>query len=287
MKLLQTGPDRYSAPPKDYLPTVNPRTLAFFVGVVALGLPTVLLVASLFPVSELRTCFRNSISNYYYAQFWGGPFIGALIFIGTYMLAYRGQHPAESRLSSIAGFFAIGVALFPVSGHGCDAASFRARALTNFGPDSDGGPLDLLKHPAVDNLPDITAYFRLTSYSDIIHYTSAGMLFIVLAWFAFFVFSAVQPHQRQPDGSLMPNKRRRNIIYHSCGAVMVAAILVMAFNAITVWRTGAPLSGWNTYNLTFWCEAVALWAFGLSWAVKSRFWGTALRDQEDARPLAP
>ncbi len=279
MKLLQTGPGRYPAQQHDYSPTVNQHTLAFFVGVVALGLPTVLLLASTLPLGDLRTCFRDSISNYYYAQFWGGPFIGALVFIGTYMIAYRGQHRAEGNLASIAGVFAIAVALFPVSGHGCDAPSFRARALTNFGPDGEGGPLDLLKHPTVDDLPDISAYFQLTSYSEIIHYTSAALLFAILAWFAFFVFTAVQDHQCLPDGRLTPNKARRNHIYRACGAVMVGAILIMAVNIAVFATTGSSLPRWSANNLTFWCEAVALWAFGLSWAVKSRFWGTALRDR--------
>lgn len=280
MAMFQTGPNRYPSHPQGEFVHVNQRTLAFFVGMVALGLPTVLLVASLLPTPSLSTCFRDSISNYYYAQFWGGPFIGALIFIGTYMIAYQGEdvHGHEGRLASIAGVFAICVALFPVSGHGCDRSQFRARALTNFGPDGDGGPLDLIKHPPVDDMPDVLAYFQLTSWSETVHYTSAAALFLILAWFALYVFTAVDEHQRTPDGKLNANKIHRNRIYRTCGAVMVGAIVVLAINIATTAITGSTLRGWSAYNMTFWCEAVALWAFGLSWAVKSRFWGTTLED---------
>ena len=184
---------------------------------------------------------------------------------------------AEARLATWAGVFAIGVALFPTSGFGCDAASFTARAMVSFGPDPD--QLDLIKVPAIDGMPDLAPYFRLTSFSATVHYTCAALLFAFLAWFALVVFTAVEPHQRTPDGALTQQKIIRNAFYILCGTTMVVCILAMGlYAALSAWTT-LDLGWWERGKLTFWFEAIALWAFGLSWMVKGRFWGAALQDR--------
>lgn len=277
MQMFQTGPDRYPSKSVDAYATINQRTLAFFVGLVALGLPAILFFGSYNPFQS--TCFRDSISHYYYAQFLGGPFIGALVFIGTYMWVYQGEdkHGSESKLASVAGTFAFGVALFPTSGHGCDAQTFTARALTNFGPDP--AQLDLIKAQAMGGNPDIASYFQLTSYSATLHYLSATILFCFLAWFALVVFTAVEPHQQNPDGTLKRDKVIRNRFYKICGGLMILSILAMASYAALAKLTSLDLSWWSRANMTFWFEALALWGFGLSWTVKGRFWGTMLQDE--------
>ncbi|MEQ6247420.1 hypothetical protein ABMC89_00870 [Sulfitobacter sp. HNIBRBA3233] len=277
MKLFQTGPDRYhgaTPPAADRYATINQRQLTFFVGLVALGLPTILIVGAFNPF--LETCFRHSISHYYYAPFWGAPFIGALIFIGTYMLVYRGETAAEAKLSSLAGFFAFGVALFPTSGYGCDETAFVARAIVTFGPAPEA--LDLIKVPPRDGLPDLVAYFELTPWSATVHYTSAMLLFSFLAWFALVIFTAAEPHQINPDKSYTRNKQIRNSFYILCGSVMILCILAMGAYAVVAHLTTLDVGWWNANHMTFWCEAVALWAFGLSWMVKGRFGGVIFND---------
>lgn len=280
MQVFQTGADRYRNASKDPYATINQRTLAFFVGLVALGLPIIMLFGVFNPYWP--TCYRASISHYYYAPFLGGPFIGALVFIGTYLWVYQGEDKdgAEGRLATWAGVFAIGVALFPTSGFGCDAESFTARAMVSFGPDPDH--LDLIKVPPIDGLPDLAPYFQLTTFSASVHYACAALLFSFLAWFALFVFTAVEPHQRNPDGSLKPTKIIRNSLYVACGSIMICCILGMAaYAALGAW-TDLDLSWWPRNKLTFWFETVALWAFGLSWMVKGRFWGNALEDARES-----
>mgnify|MGYP000616237917 CR=1 FL=1 len=279
MQMFQTGPNRYPSKSTDAYATINQRTLAFFVGLVAIGLPLFLWLGAHNPI--LETCFRDSISHFYYAPFWGGPFIGSLIFIGTYMWVYQGEdaHAAEGRLASIAGVFAFGVALFPTSGHGCDDPAFAARALVSFGSDPEF--LDLIKAKALDGRPDIAPYFQLTSYSAHIHYLSATLLFSFLAWFALVVFTAVDPHQRHADGTLTRDKIMRNTLYYVCGAVMILCIVAMALSAALRAWSGINMDWWNAGNWTFWCEAFALWAFGLSWMVKGRFWDTLLKDEKE------
>ncbi|NNE54045.1 MAG: hypothetical protein HKN30_16785 [Sulfitobacter sp.] len=281
MQMFQTGKDRYPSQQDEAYATINQRTLAFIVGLVALGLPTVLLIGAFNPVID--TCFRDSISHFYYAPFWGGPFIGALVFIGTYMFVYQGEdkHGSEARLSNFAGAFAFGVALFPTAGHGCDALSFRSRALAEFAPDPD--LLDLIKTAPTDDRPDLTFYFELTSWSATVHYLSATLLFCFLAWFALVVFTAVEEHQRNPDGSLKYTKIVRNRFYRICGAVMILCILCMMTYALLAHLTDLDLSWWAANNMPFWFEATALWAFGISWIVKGRFFHRYLRDEAEQR----
>ena len=84
-----------------------------------------------------------------------------------------------------------------------------------------------------------------------LHFGSAALLFITFACIALFLF-------RKKSGTPTPGKRTRNAIYLACGLSIVAALLVI------VWQfaTGRPD--------IFWPEAVAVWAFGISWLVKGR-----------------
>lgn len=280
MQVFQTGRDRYSPAQGKVFAPVNQRSLAFFVGCVALGLPLALLFGVYNGV--VPTCFRDSLSHFYYAPFWGSVFIGALIFIGTYLLVYQGEDRAgaEGRLASWAGLCAYGVGLFPTDGHGCDDGEFLARAMALFS--NEGGVVEIIARlDDSTGMIDSGLYFQLTRYSQEAHYISAALLFFFLAWFAFFVFTAVEDHQRNPDGSLTREKRARNGIYHLCGWIMVAAIAGMAVFGMQRFLGWGDLQYWSDRNLIFWLESLALWAFGLSWMVKGRFLNSALRDRAE------
>jgi len=213
------------------------------------------------------TCFYFSISHFYYAQFWGGPFIGALVFIATYLFAYRGENRAEDWLATIAGFGAMGVALFPTNGRGCDLARFSGRALADF---------KLSENPIfVDVVPETTAdpYFELFSTAHIFHFASAALLFAFLAYFSIFVFTRViQAKHRDSAGRLKRQKLVRNTIYLISGGLILLSMAAMTLNALF------GFDGWDDARLTFWSEAIALWAFGASWIVKGRFFNLLLLD---------
>ncbi len=255
--------------------TIDQRVLARVVGTVALMLPTVMIIAAFNP--WLDTCYRASISHYYYAPFMGSFFIGALVFIGAYLLVYRGNKrpKLERYLSSAAGLFAIGVALFPTSGYGCDDTEFLGRAFTGFSvPNGAIVPAPILNAP-------LASYFQMIEFdvfgktigSDAIHYTCAAFLFAFLAWFSLRVFPVVDPEQRNADGTLTQQKITRNALYFFSGGVIIVSMMAMAASAI--W----DIPNWDAYKGTFWFETFALWAFGLSWMVKARFWGSWLNDQ--------
>jgi hypothetical protein len=43
------------------------------------------------------------------------------------------------------------------------------------------------------------------------------------------------------------------------------------------------LNLWDFYNLTFWFESLALWAFGVSWMLKGRFLDKLLLDARETQ----
>lgn len=231
---------------------ISRQWLAFGVGFVAFGLPIVLLISSLW-----ATCFYDSISHFYYSRFTGDLFVGALFFIGTFLLAYRGEARWENNLSKLAGFCAYGVAVFPASGVGCMEERFPGRAFVivkdGSGALMEGG--------------QIGSHFQLFSRVEYLHFGSAGVLFATLAFFCFFVFTRVVDKHHKAAGAVTPEKARRDKVYIWSGRAIVGAIAVVVVNAIF----GAGWEWWDDYNITFVMETVMLWAFGLSWAVKGRF----------------
>lgn len=267
--VFETGQGRYQPDPNftysDGHPgyTLDQRRLAFWVGVVALGLPIVMLIGVI-----TGACLYDSISHFYYAQFLGGIFIAALVFIGTFLLAYRGENENESRLATIAGIGALFVALFPTNGRGCDLDEFSGRALADFTLEDAANFVNVI--PASEDNP----FFELFRGSEIIHGTSAVLLFAFLAWYSFFVFTRViDKIHLDDDGKLTSQKRNRNRIYRISGTVIVASMFAIVIGHFLL------RGGWNDYNLTFWFESFALWAFGVSWMVKGQFFGDALLDK--------
>lgn len=91
-----------------------------------------------------------------------------------------------------------------------------------------------------------------------IHYIAAAVMFIILAVFCGMFFRRARAK----------NKRTANwraYIYAACGAVLVLAVAVLAYDAFT---DGSLSAWWN--SLVFHAEAAALIAFGVSWLVASR-----------------
>jgi hypothetical protein len=100
----------------------------------------------------------------------------------------------------------------------------------------------------------------------VVHVVSATALFLVLAYFSFFLFTL-------SAGSPTPQKIVRNRIYRTCGGVIVVCIAgaaSAAFLDVAALRARSPI---------FWLESAALWAFGVSWFVKGE---TVIKDKERA-----
>ena len=213
---LQLKDDRDQVSGQGYV--ISQQSLAIGVGYVVVGLPVVMFLSFLW--SE---CSYDSISHYYYSRITGDLFVGALFFIGAFLLAYRSV-PWVTWLSTFAGFFAFGVALFPTSGAGCTALSFEGRAFVGLATDAN-------HHASVD--PERSrSLFELFPDVDYLHFGSAAVFFVTLAFFCFFVFTRILDKHRDPSGTLTPEKALRNKVYIWCGRAIVAALAALAINAL-------------------------------------------------------
>ncbi len=89
-----------------------------------------------------------------------------------------------------------------------------------------------------------------------VHFGSALCLFLVLAYFALFLFT-------KTGGAPTPQKRIRNRVYRACGATML--VCIAAIGVYFAFLQDTAVSGLDP---VFWLESLALWAFGVSWFVK-------------------
>ncbi|MFB0944960.1 MAG: hypothetical protein QMB24_02195 [Spirosomataceae bacterium] len=91
-----------------------------------------------------------------------------------------------------------------------------------------------------------------------LHLIFATFFFINLAYFSLFLFT-------ESAGEMTPEKMKRNLIYRICGIIMVACIV---FIAVYVFFLEKQLTNLSKYDIVFYLESIALWAFAASWLVK-------------------
>lgn len=94
---------------------------------------------------------------------------------------------------------------------------------------------------------------------NIIHFVTSGLFFICLSLISIVQFT-------RSKGKMTPQKKIRNRIYKICGYAMLASILL-----IGVYRIPAITPLLQRYKPTFFLEAIALIAFGISWLTKGEF----------------
>ena len=166
----------------------------------------------------------TSISASYYVGGWAQSiFVGFLFAIGAFLLAYNGATRVETVLAKVAAAAAAGVALYPC---GC------------------GSPLVLARGAYRPRLPSV-------------HFASAAVMFLVLAYFAYGFY-----RRAREKGHVEANVRAG--IYALCVLVILGAIVVLAVHAVV----GG--GGTGPDYVTYWGETAALWAFAVSWLVASR-----------------
>ncbi len=200
-----------------------------------------------------RTELQDSISSYYYTEM-RNVFVGTLCAIGVFLLCYKGYGCADAVASRLGGLFAICTALFPTA--------------------PDGIP------PTVGE-----------KWIGCIHLIFAALFFITLAYMSLFLFT--KTHREQPkisitayvsifrsnqkrfDQTRIPGKEKlkRNLVYYSCGVIMLVCILVIGLYYGFFDKNG--VSG-ESSTLVFWLEAAAVFAFGISWLIKGE---TLLKDK--------
>ena len=257
--LLETGPVLDPSPKVPQTGTEVLNRLAFLVGCVAVGLPVILLVGATLDGS----CIRDSISHFYYSQFLGAVFVGLVFFIGAFLLAYCGDHPLEDRGSTIAGLGAFVLASLPTKTSGCEQeTTFLSRVFVQV---SNGNPITVAEAPHQD-------FFNLFDTAANWHMIAATVVFAYLGLFCLYVLKRILPDRHIRNGRLIESKRRRNRLYSYCGVTILACVALLVLKSLIF--GGEFLAWWNRWNLTFFVETVALWAFGVAWFAKGRTFRT-------------
>lgn len=169
---------------------------------------------------------RGSISDYYYTPM-GNVFVGSLCALAVFFLSYNYRPLPMFELDNILS----------------TAASLAALGVAFF-PTTDDG--------ATSSQGEKVVAF--------VHLACAGVLFSLLAIFALFLFTRTRDKM-----SMTAEKKHRNVLYRTCGWIIVASILL-----VIVANIAKPPSSWHTL---FWLETISVVAFGISWLVKSGFLG--------------
>ena len=94
------------------------------------------------------------------------------------------------------------------------------------------------------------------SLQETLHLGSATAFFIILAYFSYFLFT--KSNKDNPGRQ----KIKRNRVYRICAVIMIISIASIPLFSSLLGKL------YNDLNLTFWFEAIALWAFGFSWLTK-------------------
>ncbi len=206
------------------------------IGFLAFFLPTILLIL---PLGKTPSCWQTSISHNYYTPY-REIFTGILIGIGLFMICYKTMKEGESKAdirkfyvekygAVLAGIMAILVAVFPTAPA---LAKQTSICLTE-----DKRRIDLLQYTLNENAEH---------FNSNIHAGSAAVLFIILAIFSLYIF---------------PSKSYSSIvnrIFRGMGIIILIGITICIV---------LPKVFSYPYGM-FLGEAIALYAFGISWLYK-------------------
>jgi hypothetical protein len=174
-----------------------------------------------------------SISHYYFTRV-SGVFVIIVSLLAIFLLVYKGEDPIDFFLSSAAGVFALSLVLFPTG--------------------------NLTETCKDENFPYSVSILRASAFREKFHYLSAAIFLGCLAAMAGFLFTKSD----KPPSKRGIMKKRRNRVFRVCAVVMALAMLT-AFAGYLRW---IPEDFYDKHHLTYWMEAVAIEAFGISWLVK-------------------
>ena len=200
------------------------------IGVLGISLPIIMVVGVLI----LTDCnaIQPSISDYYYTRM-GSGFVGVMCAVALFLFCYKG-YKKDWIASKLACFFALVVVFFPTMGPD------KANVCNYLGRNS-------------------------SNTASLIHYISATLFFLTLAFFCLFLFT-------KTSGNKTPEKIKRNRIYRFCGFTIIACIVLLALYSLAIelklWNIVSAVRGWKPI---FALETLALWAFGFSWLTKGEF----------------
>jgi len=115
---------------------------------------------------------------------------------------------------------------------------------------------------------------RGTSFEAKIHYGSAAVMFLILAFFSYCFYKRAID-KKQPEANF------RAAIYAACGLAILVSIVALTID--TFWKDS--ISG-LVQNFTFYGEATGLIAFGVSWLVSSHVLPVVTSPDDRFSPLS-
>lgn len=209
-------------------------TLRRLIGIMGILLPFICIIGAMavcgYPV-------QDSISYYYYTNM-RDFFIGLMACISMFLITYNGYTRTDSLVTTSSGIAGLCVAVFP-----CMCRS--------------GAPM-------------LIGIFQLDPVvSEIIHVSSAGVFFVLLAVNSIFLFTK---SSHSPEEFSL-NKKIRNAIYVSCGVIILVSLVTLLVLSLAMGRPWA-----EEHRITIIIETVMLLAFGTSWLIKGE---TLFRDREN------
>ena len=173
---------------------------------------------------------QDSVSGYYYTVM-RNVLVGSLCAIGVFLWSYRGYDDPDPRLQFATDNRASNVA----------GASAIGVALFPTTPGSDATTLD--------------------EFIGLLHVISAAFFFLSLAFISIRLFTMHDPSKEGPT----PAQQRRNLIYRLCGWTILSCLTLIA-----VLRFVPNDPNVRHLHPVFWLEALAIWAFSISWFTKGR-----------------
>lgn len=229
---------------KDDIWLQNANTLSRLIGYLGILLPFLLWGFLLVINGHLNVL--PSISHYYFTRS-NVIFISVVSLIAIFLLVYKSSKRGFV-CSTLAAIGALLLLLFP----------------TNAFVDSCCKICNSVSIAYVDDNP----------YRNTFHYVSAALFLGSLAVMSLYVFPKdnivrIKKESLLKDEALKtcnPDKaKKQNSVYIVCGIVMVVALLIIVGGS----SIDVVFDGYYTKNnLTFWMEAIAVEAFGISWLVR-------------------
>ncbi len=223
---------------------ISGRVMMGLIGLLAFLLPVILFISS--KIIDNCKGVQYTISAYYYTCV-GDALVGMTCALSFAFFAYRGYGDKkllnDSLLGTLASVFALGVAFFP----------------TSIDPYETSNCID-----SFDN-----------GIFGVVHYISAGLLFVTLAYFSLFQFTKSKEKSCFHKGvwnNLSKRKKSVNRLYITCGTIIVLCLfLIIVFFKLD--KNGDLFKSLATIKPVFFLESIMLWAFSLAWLRKSKFFG--------------
>lgn len=212
------------------------KGLRRLIGFLGISLPFICIVGGLLYGNQQ---IEHSISAYYHTNM-RDIFVGVIFLMSMFLLTYKGPMRIDNIISSIAGFFGLGIAIFP-----CDIDKTTT----------------VLKDPiyrfAQDSITSRIGIFQIKpECSSNIHFTCAAIFFCSLSFMSWYLFV------KSNEPVLPPRKKIRNTIYRICGSIIFITLLVILTCLLFFKATIES----NLFIII--CETIMLFVFGVSWLVK-------------------